>query len=123
MSSDAQVYLKIGDVARSVGISPSAIRGWEALGLTHPQRTKSRYRLYTNDDVRLLKKARYLRKVRGLNAAAIVQMLKREGAIKPDASSGTALKRVLGVLVSRLLARTERRGRTLRSVRLSATST
>src|SRR5580704_9261382 len=89
MSSSAQVYLKIGDVARSVGISPSAIRGWEALGLTHPHRTQSRYRLYSNDDVRLLKKARYLRKVRGLNAAAIVQMLKREGTIKPDASSGT----------------------------------
>jgi DNA-binding transcriptional MerR regulator len=80
-----QVYLKIGDVARLVGISPSAIRGWEASGLTRPHRTKSRYRLYTNDDVRLLKKARYLRKVRGLNAAAIVQMLKREGAIKPPA--------------------------------------
>jgi DNA-binding transcriptional MerR regulator/quercetin dioxygenase-like cupin family protein len=90
MSSGAQVYLKIGDVARSVGISPSAIRGWEALGLTHPHRSKSRYRLYTNDDVRLLKKARYLRKVRGLNAAAIVQMLKREGAIKPDAGSSVA---------------------------------
>jgi protein ImuB len=37
-----------------------------------------------------------------------------------DASSGAALKRVLGVLINRLLARTERRGRTLRSVRLSA---
>ncbi len=37
-----------------------------------------------------------------------------------DASSGTALKRVLGVLVDRLLARSERRGRTLRSVALSA---
>jgi transcriptional regulator with XRE-family HTH domain len=82
MTTDAKVYLKIGDVARVVGISPSAIRGWEALGLTRPHRTKSRYRLYTNDDVRLLKKARYLRKVRGLNAAAIVQMLKRDGAIK-----------------------------------------
>jgi len=90
MSSGAQVYLKIGDVARSVGISPSAIRGWEALGLTHPHRTKSRYRLYTNDDVRLLKKARYLRKVRGLNAAAIVQTLKREGVIKPAAGNGAA---------------------------------
>ncbi len=90
MSSDGQVYLKIGDVARQVGISPSAIRGWETAGLTRPHRTKSRYRLYTNDDVRLLKKARYLRKVRGLNAAAIVQMLKREGAIKPAASSDTA---------------------------------
>jgi len=102
MSSGAQVYLKIGDVARSVGISPSAIRGWEALGLTHPQRTKSRYRLYTNDDVRLLKKARYLRKVRGLNAAAIVQMLKREGAIRLDAGSGTAS---LGPRLRRLRAK------------------
>jgi protein ImuB len=37
-----------------------------------------------------------------------------------EASSGEALKRVLGVLVSRLLARSERRGRTLRAVTLSA---
>jgi protein ImuB len=37
-----------------------------------------------------------------------------------DASSGSALKRVLGVLVDRLLARPERRGRTLRAVILSA---
>ena len=37
-----------------------------------------------------------------------------------EASSGAALKRVLSVLVSRLLARSERRGRTLRAVTLSA---
>ena len=37
-----------------------------------------------------------------------------------DASSGQALGRVLGVLVDRLLARPERRGRTLRAVTLSA---
>ncbi|HEX3451780.1 MAG TPA: hypothetical protein VHS26_00645 [Solirubrobacteraceae bacterium] len=37
-----------------------------------------------------------------------------------DASSGQALERVLGVLVDRLLANAERRGRTLRSVTLSA---
>jgi DNA-binding transcriptional MerR regulator/mannose-6-phosphate isomerase-like protein (cupin superfamily) len=84
MSGDRQVYLKIGDVARLVGISPSAIRGWENLGLSHPQRTKSKYRLYSKADVRLLKRARYLRKVRGLNAPAIVQILKREGAIRPS---------------------------------------
>ncbi len=90
MSGDAQVYLKIGEVARLVGISPSAIRGWEALGLTRPHRSESRYRLYTSDDVRVLRKARYLRQVRGLNAAAIVQMLKREGAIKPAPSRGAA---------------------------------
>jgi len=37
-----------------------------------------------------------------------------------DASSGIALKRVLGVLVGRLLAQPERRGRTFRAVTLSA---
>ncbi|HWX95475.1 MAG TPA: hypothetical protein VNZ01_01390 [Solirubrobacteraceae bacterium] len=37
-----------------------------------------------------------------------------------DASSGSALRRVLDVLVGRLLARPERRGRTLRAVTLSA---
>lgn len=37
-----------------------------------------------------------------------------------DASSGEALQRVLGVLVERLLARPERRGRTLRAVTLGA---
>jgi protein ImuB len=37
-----------------------------------------------------------------------------------EASSGPALERVLGVLVDRLLANGERRGRTLRSVTLSA---
>ncbi|HTW43137.1 MAG TPA: hypothetical protein VMD79_12560 [Solirubrobacteraceae bacterium] len=37
-----------------------------------------------------------------------------------DASSGEALRRVLGVLVNRLLARPERRGRTLRAATLSA---
>lgn len=72
-------HLKIGDVARLVGVSPSAIRAWEKLGLARPQRTKSQYRLYTQADVKLLKRARYLRKVRGLNGPAIVQMLKGQG--------------------------------------------
>jgi len=84
-SSGAEPYLKIGDVARRVGVSPSVIRSWENLGLTRPRRTESKYRLYTADDVRLLKRARFLRKVRGLNAAAIVELLRREGRTRPAA--------------------------------------
>jgi len=82
-------YLKIGDAARRAGVSPSVIRSWESLGLTRPRRTESKYRLYTLDDVKLLKRARFLRKVRGLNAAAIVELLRREGRVKP-AASGSA---------------------------------
>jgi DNA-binding transcriptional MerR regulator/mannose-6-phosphate isomerase-like protein (cupin superfamily) len=86
-SSSAKLYLKIGDVARRVGVSPSVIRSWESLGLTRPQRTESKYRLYTPDDVKLLKRARFLRKVRGLNAAAIVELLRREGRVKPGGNA------------------------------------
>src|SRR5208282_4990779 len=88
-SSSAKAYLKIGDVARRVGVSPSVIRSWESLGLARPRRTQSKYRLYTADDVKLLKRARFLRKVRGLNAAAIVQLLRREGKVRP-AADGSA---------------------------------
>ena len=83
-SASSKPYLKIGDVARLVGVSPSAIRSWESLGLTRPQRTQSKYRLYSAEEVRLLKRARYLRRVRGLNAPAIVQLLQREGLVKPS---------------------------------------
>src|SRR6202161_68530 len=92
----AEPYLKIGDVARKVGVSPSVIRSWESLGLTRPRRTESKYRLYTPSDVKLLKRARFMRKVRGLNAAAIVQLLKHEGKARPAADgNGGAIGRHL----------------------------
>jgi DNA-binding transcriptional MerR regulator/mannose-6-phosphate isomerase-like protein (cupin superfamily) len=86
----AKPYLKIGDVARVVGVSPSVIRSWESLGLTRPRRTESKYRLYTAEDVKLLKRARFLRRVRGLNAPAILQLLKREGLVRPSPDGATA---------------------------------
>lgn len=92
-------YLKIGDVARLVGVSPTLIRMWESLGLAQPRRTASRYRLYTREDVHLLKRASFLRKVRGMNAPAIVQTLKREGLAQPP-RDGTA--RAIGARLRQL---------------------
>ncbi len=89
ISSGAKPYLKIGDVARRVGVSPSVIRSWENLGLTRPRRTESKYRMYGEDDVKVLKRARFLRKVRGLNAAAIVELLRREGRARPATDGNT----------------------------------
>jgi DNA-binding transcriptional MerR regulator/mannose-6-phosphate isomerase-like protein (cupin superfamily) len=85
----AKAYLKIGDVARLVGVSPSVIRTWEGLGLARPRRTASKYRLYSPEDVKLLKRARFLRRVRGLNASAIVHALKKDGlvAARPERKS------------------------------------
>lgn len=75
--------LRISEVARRVGISSSALRAWEALGLVTPQRTESRYRMYGEADVRLLQRAIFLRRARGLNPAAIVHVLKRQGVVSP----------------------------------------
>ncbi len=52
--------------------------------------------------------------------ARSVQERLQEAMDVGDAGSGVALGRVLGVLVGRLLARPERRGRTLRAVTLTA---
>ena len=72
-----------------MGVSPSVIRSWENLGLTRPRRTESKYRLYSAADVKVLKRARFLRKVRGMNAPAIVELLRREGRARP-ATDGNA---------------------------------
>ena len=77
--------LRISEVARRVGISSSALRAWEALGLVTPQRSQSRYRLYSQSDVRLLQRAIFLRRARGLNPAAIVHVLKRRGVVSAPA--------------------------------------
>ena len=83
--SRAHSFLRISDVARMVGISPSILRSWENLGLVSPSRTRSQYRVYSQADIRLLKRAQFLRKARGMNAASIVHMLKSQGLLRPGA--------------------------------------
>src|SRR5215813_12559922 len=87
VSGPANGSLRISEVAKRVGISSSALRAWETLGLLTPRRTESRYRLYSQEDVRLLQRAIFLRKARGLNPAAIVHILKRQGVVSVPAES------------------------------------
>jgi DNA-binding transcriptional MerR regulator/quercetin dioxygenase-like cupin family protein len=86
-SLPAQRLLRISEVARRLGISSSALRAWEALGLVTPQRTQSRYRMYAEADVRLLQRALFLRRARGLNPAAIVHVLKKQGVVASPADT------------------------------------
>jgi DNA-binding transcriptional MerR regulator/mannose-6-phosphate isomerase-like protein (cupin superfamily) len=90
ISRATRATLRISEVARRVGISSSALRAWEALGLVTPHRTQSQYRLYDQDDVRLLKRAIFLRRARGLNPAAIVHILKRQGVVSVPAESASS---------------------------------
>ena len=103
-------YLKIGDVARLVGVSPSVLRSWENLGLVRPERSDSGYRLYAPEDLRLLKRARFLRHARGLNPAGIVHLLgkHRVNRAAPNSAPPAAPARRMGERLRKLrLARGE----------------
>lgn len=63
------------------------VRSWEKLGLARPARSQSKYRLYTNDDLRILRRAIYLRRVQGLNAPAILNQLQQEGLLSHRAAA------------------------------------
>ena len=68
--------LRIGEAARHVGVSPSALRLWERQGLVRPARTDARYRLYSDGDLQRLREVRRLREVDQLNAAGIRRALR-----------------------------------------------
>lgn len=65
----------IGEAARRVGVSASALRLWERQGLVRPAR-RGRYRLYTDADLEHLKGVRRLRQVDRLNAPGIRRVLR-----------------------------------------------
>ena len=67
---------RIGEAARRVGVSPSALRLWERQGLVRPARSNGRYRLYTDGDLERLGRIRRLRQVDQLNAPGIRRMLR-----------------------------------------------
>jgi DNA-binding transcriptional MerR regulator/quercetin dioxygenase-like cupin family protein len=70
--------LYISQVARILGVSPSALRVWEAQGLSAPERTSSGYRVYSLDEVERLRRVRDLIQNEGLNPAGVRRMLESD---------------------------------------------
>jgi len=66
----------IGEAARRVGVSPSALRLWERQGLVRPKRSDGRYRLYSDADLEHLRSVRRMRQVDRLNAPGIRRVLR-----------------------------------------------
>src|SRR5215211_4238106 len=65
----------IGEVSQAVGLAPQTLRLWERERLIKPRRTDRGYRVYTEPDVQRLREIKQLRKVEGLNFAAIRKQL------------------------------------------------
>jgi DNA-binding transcriptional MerR regulator/mannose-6-phosphate isomerase-like protein (cupin superfamily) len=69
------VGFSIGEVAQAIGLAPQTLRLWERERLVRPRRTERGYRVYTEPDVERLRRIKQLRKVEGLNFAAIRKQL------------------------------------------------
>jgi DNA-binding transcriptional MerR regulator/quercetin dioxygenase-like cupin family protein len=65
----------IGEVAQAIGLAPQTLRLWERERLVRPRRTERGYRVYSEPDVERLRRIKQLRKVEGLNFAAIRKQL------------------------------------------------
>lgn len=68
-------FLTVGQTARILGVSPSTLRLWESVGLVAPVRSNGRYRLYSPELLKVLKRIKYLREVQRLNVPGIKREL------------------------------------------------
>jgi DNA-binding transcriptional MerR regulator len=93
--------LTVGQTARILGVSPSTLRLWESMGLVAPIRSNGRYRLYSPELLKVLKRIKYLREVQRLNVPGIKRELGATRTGRPAAAA-----RPLGPRLRRLRART-----------------
>jgi DNA-binding transcriptional MerR regulator len=82
-------YLNISEVARILEVSASTLRGWESMGLVKPTRSNAGYRLFSWDDVRRLKKIKYLKSAKQINAKGVLHVLDNDNS---GGSSSTGKK-------------------------------
>jgi DNA-binding transcriptional MerR regulator/quercetin dioxygenase-like cupin family protein len=94
-------FLTVGQTARILGVSPSTLRLWESEGLVAPVRSNGKYRLYSPELLKVLKRIKYLREVQRLNVPGI----KRELGTTTKSRSASEPK-PLGPKLQRLRKRT-----------------
>jgi DNA-binding transcriptional MerR regulator/quercetin dioxygenase-like cupin family protein len=70
---------RINDVAARFGVSKSTLRQWEQYGLISPSRAASGYRRFTDADLTRVADIIRMRRVEGLNLAAIAAVLQGAG--------------------------------------------
>jgi len=82
-----KLYWTIGEVAEQLGVNTSMLRYWEKeFGMLRPKRTNRGDRLYTQDDIKLVRTIHELLKDRGFTIQGAKDHLR--GAVKQvDATS------------------------------------
>ncbi|HET7678318.1 MAG TPA: MerR family transcriptional regulator [Candidatus Limnocylindrales bacterium] len=85
---DREPLYAIGVAARLTRMHPQTLRKYERAGLLRPARQTGNQRLYSDADLRRLRRIRYLVEDRGLNIAGLemtLAMIDRLDAVPPGA--------------------------------------
>lgn len=79
MVSNSEPRYVISVVARMVGVHAQTLRYYEKMGLIEPQRSSGKIRLYSDQDVELLRRVRKLMEDLGVNLAGVEVILRLMG--------------------------------------------
>lgn len=76
--SRKQPVYNISVAAELVGVHPRTLRIYEEVGLVIPARTEGNTRLFSNADIEMLQRIRFLIQEMGLNLAGVKLLLRME---------------------------------------------
>jgi MerR family transcriptional regulator/heat shock protein HspR len=80
--SGAMPVYHISIVAEMVETHPQTLRMYERMGLINPQRTRNNIRLYSDEDVALVRRIQHLTQELGVNLAGVEVVFKLLGEIE-----------------------------------------
>jgi DNA-binding transcriptional MerR regulator/quercetin dioxygenase-like cupin family protein len=103
MTLPKKTLMTIGQVARALRVSPALLRDWERRGLVTSTRSAGRYRLYSPEAVRQLRRMLHLRRKKGVNPSGILHLRSQEtDAEAPSASEPSPTHANIGKQLSEL---------------------
>jgi DNA-binding transcriptional MerR regulator len=101
-----KLYWTIGEVAEQLDVNTSMLRYWEKeFGMLRPKRTNKGDRLYTQDDIRIVRAIHELLKDRGFTIQGAKDHLR--GAVKQVDATTDVRERLLRIRTELLALRTQ----------------
>lgn len=95
-----KIYFSVHQVAKQLDIVPATLRNWEKAGLIIPKRLENNYRVYTMDDLAILKRIARLSADEKISYSAIKNAIYGDTALPPiiqenEAASSKYSKKLL----------------------------
>lgn len=101
LEAEDKLYYSISEVSKMLDVNASLIRFWEKEfgSFVKPKKNRNGKRMFTNDDIRILKKIHHLTKEKGYTLAGAKNLLKSaKKDVDKDAQLSDTLKNIRSFL-------------------------